>query len=426
MTQQLVEPQPKIPKSEEISSIAYTSFLEAYNDYTSNLTDAPRIYHEIVGLNLLSLAIGRTPILVTPDTLYPNLWVILVGRSYITRKSKSSKLGVKVISKSILMANDFSPEGLQENLSKKSQGLIFRDEIGGLLESIKRREYMASMADLLCTLYDCPDSYDRSLRNLNFSLKDVCFNILGSTTPARLRKKETVNLEDFKTGFLSRFLIVFGEPSKKPMPRRNMTKKDIERHEVCMKLWQEAYRVFHNNNEKSLELVFSSEALDLLNAWETKKANENFSIVDEEEADYKAALIGRMGEYIQKIAALLEVNMILSKGELSNLVNSPSNQIIISDASVQKSILFMTNILSELSTKLLNLLRSSWLSSNLVKLTKLLESTGGEAQRQHLLPRMNVTARQFDDVLRTAVESEVVEVIQGKPQIIKLKAVPQG
>jgi hypothetical protein len=163
--------------------------------------------------------------------------------------------------------------------------------------------------------------------------------------------------------------------------------------------------------------------LELLNAWEMKEANENLSIVDEEEADFKAALIGRMGEYIQKIAALLEVNIILSKGELSNLVNLPSNQIIISDVSVQKSILFMTNLLSELSTKLLNLLSSSWLSTNLVKLTKLLKNMGGEAQRQHLLPRMNISAKQFEDVLRTAIESEVVEVLQGRPQLIKLKAV---
>jgi hypothetical protein len=32
-----------------------TSFIESYIDYASDLTDAPEIYHQVLGLNLLSL-----------------------------------------------------------------------------------------------------------------------------------------------------------------------------------------------------------------------------------------------------------------------------------------------------------------------------------------------------------------------------------
>ena len=166
------------------------SFLQTYKNYASLLTDAPEIYHEFSALNLLSLAVGRTPINVTPRQLYPNIWTILIGVSGISRKSTALCLADSILPDDYQrLPNDFTPESLQECLSKQSQGLIIKEEIGGFLNSIKRRDFMVGTPDLLCQLYDCPSRYRKTLRSIDFKLADVCFNIMAATTPSRFLRQ---------------------------------------------------------------------------------------------------------------------------------------------------------------------------------------------------------------------------------------------
>lgn len=90
-------------------------------------------------------------------------------------------------------------------------------------------------------------------------------------------------------------------------------------------------------------------------------------------------------------------------------------------ASVRESMNLIDYLLSILRTKLLILLSSTQLSRNLVKLTKILEKAGEEwVQKQYVLPRMNMEAKDFDNLLRTAVESGYVETQGNRPMLIKL------
>jgi len=116
-----------------------SSFLEVYTDYASLLTDAPDVYHNFSALSLLSLAVGRTPIRISPNQKYPNLWAIFIGRSGLDRKSSAIHLALRVLPDDYkTLPSDFSPEGLQESLGKQGQRLIWREEISGFLENQDR------------------------------------------------------------------------------------------------------------------------------------------------------------------------------------------------------------------------------------------------------------------------------------------------
>jgi hypothetical protein len=390
----------------EAKAVTSKSFIESYIDYAKNLTDAPEIYHEFLGLNILSLAIGRTPISVTPKELYPNVWVILIGSSGVARKSSAMKLAMNIlpdVSKNVL-PNDFSPEALQEVLSDHSQGLIWKEEIGGFLESIKKKDYMSGMADLLCQLYDCPDAYNRRLRSQLFDLKNVCFNIISATTPSRFL--DTVEPSDFNSGFQSRFLIVVGKKTF-TLKRRQISSSDDLRRLNCKEQWTKIFTAFHQGPTKKFE--FEESALDLVNEWCDAKDAEVMKCDDVHEADLKGAIATRMQDYLVKLSALYEVDNV-SKIDVSRLVQSTT---IISRGSVEKACRSIDNLLTQLTDNLLTQLTHSNVSTKLVKLTNTIKSRAeadGWTQHRILLQYMNCPAESLKSLLQTAYQRELIEI----------------
>jgi hypothetical protein len=384
-----------------------SSFIAAYKAYASLLTDAPDVYHDFCGLTLLSLAVGRTPISMSPYSMFPNLWTILIGRSGLERKSSAINLALNVLPNDYeTLPNDFTPEGLQESLSKASQGLISKEEIGGFLESIKKKDYMSGTADLLCHLYDCPSRYKRTLRSLRFELSNICFSILAATTPSRF--VDTVKPSDFNSGFLSRFLIVYGR-REFSLPRRSMDSTDSQRLEDCRALWKNIYSLFHETKNPSFE--FDEQALELVNAWQTMREEEANVCTDPRDADLKGSIITRMSDYVIKLSALYEVDSV-SKSIVSKLVESP---ILISSASVEKACSTIDNLLTLQTTNLLILLTADNISTRLVRLTNVAKTKAdadGWVKHGTLLQHMNMTAYEFKLLLQTAYERELIETKQ--------------
>jgi hypothetical protein len=89
---------------------AELTFLNAYRDFFSNYTDSPKIFCEAIGLNLLSLAVGRIPIMLKPN-VYPNVWTLLIGYSWLTRKSTA--INALPVLQSLKMPFSFSPRRLR-------------------------------------------------------------------------------------------------------------------------------------------------------------------------------------------------------------------------------------------------------------------------------------------------------------------------
>lgn len=375
-------------------------FLRPYLEMCSTLTDADPLLNTINGLHLLSRAIGRKPIKIVPKWVYPNLWTIVIGKSSITRKTSSWSIAQRVLPIKDSLAAEFTPESLLEILELQLQGTITKDEISGFFESMKKRDYMTGMGDLQMILYDCPNYYDRTLKSHHYIVENVCFNIAGFTTYSRF--KDTVEVKDYTSGYLIRYLLVPISPPSKFRGRRTWTVEDDKKIEDCIKKF--------NDIQKNLEGIdgfsLSAEAFELFNDWEISSYEEASKTPDDEE-NSEASQMVRLADHVLKLACLFEVD-----SQYSNLVSSKPQSILISTGSVSRAIDFVKKILDIQDTRLTRLLDNC--NSDLDKLKRVIEKladVNGWALRSTLHTYMNINrVGEFDKIINLALEAGLIDV----------------
>jgi len=124
-----------------------SSLIELYVEYGRESTDAPVIYHTALGYFVVSSILGHHVRLITsyiPSGLAPNLWVLLIGPSRITRKTTAMRLAtnvIKAVNPAILMPASFTPEALYEMFNQLNEGDVVvwvKDELGGFFKSLEK------------------------------------------------------------------------------------------------------------------------------------------------------------------------------------------------------------------------------------------------------------------------------------------------
>ena len=386
-----------------------TGIIEDYLSYASRLTDAPIEYHRAAALTLTAASVGPTPIDTTPRHMFPHTWNLPLGRAG-DRKTTSIEILDSVMSLDIpRLANEYSKEGLIAEVAEKPHAVGLLDECGGTLKNLKNnRHYNTGLDDIMCSLYSKTGEYKRKLRSETFTINKPCLTLMWATTFKKFRRN--VSVDDWTSGFLGRFQIVYAE-RQETLPRRNIDAEDTRRLKELKDKAQDVYDCFHANK---LSFKFDEAAFKLIGKWQTDKESVEYD--NEDVNDTYAAVSSRMGDYLTKDSALFEVDRLSSKvgsslstRSLSNLVNSP---IVISVDSVQKSMDYNDNLLSVLSNKILNKLSETEISRDLVRLSKVVcrcAKPDGWAERQDVLPRMNLKANQFEEILQTAMQSGEIE-----------------
>lgn len=213
-------------------------FIKDYVVYASNLTDAPRQFHEIIA-NWLVSSVLHFGILIpfSHGAVFPNLWVILIDRSTISRKSTAIKIGTAILDDAVpgrMLPTRFSPESLIAVMAERdpSDCSLVRDEIAGLLDEMKRKAYMADTKDILLSLYDADRDITRTLKSETFVIKRPYLTVLGATTPPRLCR--VADESDVEDGFLARFIAAVPSahtPSFRP-PRFDNARDAQLRHKL--------------------------------------------------------------------------------------------------------------------------------------------------------------------------------------------------
>ena len=127
-------------------------FIETYcNDYASQISDAPRKYQELMGMSVISTVLNRKVYLnYGIYNLYPNLYVVLLGKSTVMRKSHALNMAKYLISKvndSLILPNDFTPEGLFNLLVDNPSGIISWSEFGAFLVNANAKTYQAGIKE---------------------------------------------------------------------------------------------------------------------------------------------------------------------------------------------------------------------------------------------------------------------------------------
>jgi len=207
-------------------------FTDKYMDLVKESTDAPDIYHEMMGYFLISCAVNRGIYMnIGTYTTYPNLWIILFGGTTQFRKSSSIDFPLKIFSEinpDMKLPSMFSLEGLADYMAKQPQGYIHYDEFAQLMKSFKR-DYLTTLQTWLTQMFGCPDrevfkrrpkrTKTGTLVDNNTEINNVFINIVAATTIDWFSKSVTES--DFYGGFLPRFIMVPAIAGKdfKAMPR---------------------------------------------------------------------------------------------------------------------------------------------------------------------------------------------------------------
>lgn len=168
--------------------------------------------------------------------LYPNLYVIIVGRSGIIKKSTSTGIAMKLLRdlKQIKMVSEMATAGsLVEQIgwARKQFGyggkkiiqtpvFVYASEL-----VVFMKEVFGSVVELLTTFYDCPEKWSYKTKHQGeVVIENLCFNMLGASTIEWLFS--SVSVHQMRAGFGGRcvFVVQNDPPSRWvawPTPDKN-------------------------------------------------------------------------------------------------------------------------------------------------------------------------------------------------------------
>lgn len=199
-------------------------WLERYLDYTSE-QESPQLFHLWVGISVLASALGRKVWIDRGHyTLFPNLYVVLVGASARVRKTTALNIGFHLFKEAFpahcTIAQKITPEALigvlRDEAKEKgsAEGVMVSSELSVFLGSSIRDD---SLIQLLTKLYDCESTMDyHTIIRGKEVLPNVCFNMLGATTPEWI--KTSMPSHAVGGGFTSRIIFVYQFEGERRIP----------------------------------------------------------------------------------------------------------------------------------------------------------------------------------------------------------------
>jgi len=205
------------------------NFVEKYMKFAEPLTEAPRRFHYYMAYMLLSCAVGKRAWNCGSGSfnISPNLWMIFIGPSSMTKKSTMLNIGIRHILKEVNMGDiqDFryqsegSYEAFVETVALNPQGIIAHSEFATFMGWVNK-DYNGSLSSLLTDLFDQPDTYRRTVgtrkKRETFVINNPFLNIVTASTMEWVNSN--LNEKNIIGGFLPRFNMILSSDTGKSVP----------------------------------------------------------------------------------------------------------------------------------------------------------------------------------------------------------------
>ena len=385
----------------KIENMEFPGFINDYIEHAAWCTDAPKEYHYVCALNILSILAGRDLMISTRQTkIFPNLYISMLGNSTISRKSASVDVMEDVLDNVFVadhkLPNSFSPEAFVELMSKEEKRHIINDEAGSFLLNMKR-SYMADMKEILNLFYD-GKSYNRQLRSgkgkqSEFNVDAPYLNVFLATTPKNfMAGSEEI---DVRSGWLARF--IFCHPQYKRELRsinfdaeaKDGMVEDICRYALGIKEW------LRNHDEMKV----SRNAQEIYVNW----CDSLEAILIESDDEIANALTGRMEINCLKIALIHAISRktpIISPGDMDSAIDVCEKFFYPCGLSIMRDIEEQTR--TDLVARIIDIV------------IRTLKRKGGEAKRRDLLNAANIKSKDFEDIIDTLIDGGRVREVRGE------------
>jgi len=290
----------------DLSGLPDDNLIIQYIDHQAKRTDAYREYHHASACFLISTVCQRMAFSeFTQGVIYPNLWVMCLGASTISRKSTAIDQAeeiLKYLGMPSGIPNGFSPESFIEIMADTPVNYLLADECGALLSNMQKN-YMSDMRDLFCKLYDCK-GYSRKLRTsqrkgqTSFEVKDPYISQLCATTPANF--SEYSSQLDLTSGWLLRFIYYNPSYPKDFMPFQFRTEELEKEFKTLLNGFRAVKKFFEENY---IAFKFTPEALKIYQDWQRKMETQSL----EKEDEIQLSGYGRLSVYVLKLAMIYTI-----------------------------------------------------------------------------------------------------------------------
>ncbi|PCJ26723.1 MAG: hypothetical protein COA94_04820 [Rickettsiales bacterium] len=296
-----------------MSNREISDWLDGYLKYTYE-TEPPVTYHTWVGLSLIAGALQRKVYFKWGhDTLYPNLYVVLVGPSGRARKGTAMNIGKDIISSidTIRVASEsITREALIRDMKdavnqyqdSTSGRMIFHCSMTVMSEELSvflRKNDNGFLSDLT-DWFDSRDTWTYRTKGAGTDkIQGVCVNLLGATAPDWL--PSILPQEAVGGGFTSRIIFVVEEDKGKTVPEPKFTE---EMHELRISLKKDLEKISLINGE----VTFTPEAKQLYIDWYVdfeRKISEGKTIIDDPRF---SGYLDRRATHMRKVAMVCSMS----------------------------------------------------------------------------------------------------------------------
>jgi hypothetical protein len=272
---------------------AWSGLFGQWRDVVAPCTEAPLEFLWASFLVNVGLMLGRNVWIESPQPLYPNFYVLLLGQTGDARKSTALWLArqlLKRIDKDIeIVTGIVSTEGLFDRLAKHddTRALGYVDEFRSLL-SVGRRQGTRDLLPKLNSLIYCPDQETIDRRKDPTTVIRPFFSLISAT--AQDYVSDLLSDLELSGGMLNRFLMVAGD--EQPPKAIVQAPSDQEwsviasRLQVVRDQYSEPRRMLWSKEAQGLWTGFYTEWRTVRKGWDNKSQS----------------LTARIQEHIQKIA----------------------------------------------------------------------------------------------------------------------------
>ena len=200
------------------------TFVDDYLAWATSKTDAFPGYHVAGAFTILSCVFadhGHCVPAYAPSGEPLNLWFMVLGDTTRSRKSTAKRMMLSVLTDleeegryEYALASDFTSEGLDNELLSRANrsSLLHVDEFQGFVDRMNNMSYLAGMKGKLTELYDGFVSAKLRATGDAKKRKSVRSSLVLWGMGIRDQLAAAMEEDDFRSGFLARFLWVQAEP----------------------------------------------------------------------------------------------------------------------------------------------------------------------------------------------------------------------
>ena len=289
--------------------------IQAYLDYTSGHEASPKI-HLWSFLSVLAACLQRKVWMKRGYyTLYPNLYVFIIGKSGLVKKSTSTAIAVNLyreIEGAPLMSERLTAGSLIRQM--KEAGSFFEYKGEPIKQSpvfayaselaVFMSEVFGSITEILTTFYDCipndpskPWTYNTVGQGW-IKIYGPCLNMLGASTPSWL--KRCIPQGEMEGGFSSRIIFVVENEAPEKLVAWPELDKDLDL--MRLSLVEDLRQVYSMCGE----VTVTPTAKTLFAEWYERHMREILPMNSDPKI---AGYMGRKGDHILKIAMLRSVSL---------------------------------------------------------------------------------------------------------------------